>query len=549
MALGNVLHQQVGPGTEWSRVNIAQVVPGVQTPLSWVFWDQMERAFRLAYGQLSLIPRAARDIPDRVDDQYTAIFYGRAATNIGLLQHTLSALPANARDAAGDGLFAWLGDNRSSATRWRRLIVRVKLPLCAFRVQRELAALRDDSHRYWTASLAVLPTERLAETVALLRDAIAAAAHEQATQIVVTTIILVRQGALRSLVRTLGRDDLSTVLMGGYGVSEEGRLAAALYEVARGRSSLEAFLDRYGFYGPAVGELSSRTWREDQSPVQSLLRSMASTPPDDPKAAEDRAVEARTKAQQELLAQRSAIRRWRIRRTLARADRFLPLRVVAKAAYTETIDVVRAAARTAGERLVAAGVIDDREDVFYLTLDELSDAHDLRTNVAERRALRLEYARYEIPMTGTGPPEPRPIDESVSQLVGATGPGTTITGLGASHGVAEGPRPRRARFPRGGGLRAGRHPRLPHDRSELDFALLDGERRRDRHRWHTQPRRDRRPRTRDSMCHQHLQRDAGLAERRPRPSRRRRRRSHRARLGRRARTCVTTQAVAIRPDG
>src|SRR5688572_30692157 len=127
MAPRDVLHQQVGPETEWSRVNIAQVVPGVQTPLSWAFWDEMERAFRLAYGQLSLIPRSARDIPDRVDSQYTAILYGRAATNVGLLQHTLSALPPNARAAAEDGLFTWLGESQSPATRWRRLIVRVKL--------------------------------------------------------------------------------------------------------------------------------------------------------------------------------------------------------------------------------------------------------------------------------------------------------------------------------------------------------------------------------------------------------------------------------------
>ena len=336
-------------------------------------------------------------------------------------------------------MFAGVSANQPSVTRWRRLIVRVKLPLCAFRVRRQLSGLRLDSERYWAASLAALTTAPLTEAIATLRDAIERAAHEQATQIVVTTIILVRQGALRSLLRALGRDDLSTVLSGGYGVSEEGRLAAALYDVECGRSSLEAFLGRYGFYGPAVGELSSFTWREDQAPLRSLLHSMASTAPDDPKVAEDRAVEARITAQHELLAGRGAIRRWRIRRTLARADRVLPLRVVAKAAYTQTIDVVRAAARTAGERLVAAGVIDTRDDVFYLTLDELSDANaDRRKIVAERKELRLAYARCDIPMTGTGPPAPRPIEEPGAQHVGGTDAGTTITGLGASHGIAEG---------------------------------------------------------------------------------------------------------------
>ena len=46
----NVLHQIPGPHVAWSRVNTAESIVGVQTPLSWSFWDQGgELGFRRRY--------------------------------------------------------------------------------------------------------------------------------------------------------------------------------------------------------------------------------------------------------------------------------------------------------------------------------------------------------------------------------------------------------------------------------------------------------------------------------------------------------------------
>ena len=45
----SVLHQVCGPEVDWSRVNTAESIVGVQTPLSWSFWDEGgELGFRLA---------------------------------------------------------------------------------------------------------------------------------------------------------------------------------------------------------------------------------------------------------------------------------------------------------------------------------------------------------------------------------------------------------------------------------------------------------------------------------------------------------------------
>src|SRR4051794_20961638 len=116
----DVLHQHVGPTTEWSRVNIAQVVPGIQTPLSWCMWDEMERSFRSAYTRMGLLPRSEARVPTNIDDQFTAIFYGRAASNLTVLRRALSALPSSANEAARDGLFASIAAESRRATKLRR---------------------------------------------------------------------------------------------------------------------------------------------------------------------------------------------------------------------------------------------------------------------------------------------------------------------------------------------------------------------------------------------------------------------------------------------
>ena len=38
-ALTDPLHRTSGPRTAWTRVNMAEGIPGVLTPLNWSFWD------------------------------------------------------------------------------------------------------------------------------------------------------------------------------------------------------------------------------------------------------------------------------------------------------------------------------------------------------------------------------------------------------------------------------------------------------------------------------------------------------------------------------
>jgi pyruvate,water dikinase len=88
-----------------------------------------------------------------------------------------------------------------------------------------------------------------------------------------------------------------------------------------------------------------------------------------------------------------------------------------------SVDRVRRVLRELGRRLAAAGSIDQPDDVFYLTLDELREAatsapgHDRRPLVAARRA-EIERFRAITPPAALGTPPPAQPDDPVSRALG-----------------------------------------------------------------------------------------------------------------------------------
>ena len=135
----NLLHQHCGPDVDWSRVNTAESIVGVQTPLSWSFWDEGgEQGFRLAYCEMGLLPAVELVIPARIDDQFTALFYGRGATNVSAFRRALDALPFAATDDAEASFFSSRSDaERAGPSRQQRASASLRLPVAALRLDRK----------------------------------------------------------------------------------------------------------------------------------------------------------------------------------------------------------------------------------------------------------------------------------------------------------------------------------------------------------------------------------------------------------------------------
>jgi pyruvate,water dikinase len=435
------LHWESGPDTTWSRVNVAEAIPGVQTPMSWSMWESAgERAFRISYVQLGFLPRSALSVPDDINERFNAVFYGQGACNMDAFRVALSAMPGSGSESAERSFFASRTAFRGrSATGLRKAVVRVWLPVYSLPLPLRLHRMRTASKQFWRTSIDALATAGYDESVAILNEAVDRAAQEIGIQISISTVVSMVHGQIQQLAAAVGRSDLELSLIGGYGTTEEVDIVADLWEVSRGRRRLDGFLAEHGFHGPAEGELSSPSWREDPAPVEALVASFQRMPDDaDPRSVERARRDERVRAESELVRSLTGRRRLEARYVLARGRRFIPLRVVAKAAFTQTFDVARAAVRAAGRHLSATGVIDHPDDVFYLSIKELSSLPaDPRATVEFRRQRRHGYLGIELPLSWKGRPEPVVSDEP-SGPAAATDRDEPIVGLGVSPGIVEG---------------------------------------------------------------------------------------------------------------
>jgi phosphohistidine swiveling domain-containing protein len=419
-------------------VNAAEALPGVSTPLNWTwFGDAVERAFRWTFVDMGVLHPAATVVPASADDRLWGVFYGRAAANLDTFRKLGDLTPGTSGDAIELQIFGTLREGvASSPSRRRYPVVAARLPRSALALPRLLAGHRSAVDEFWRASVQAPPADvdegrrRFAE----------AAARFEAVMRPHTLAAMLAQGIyeqVSNLTAAAGRPGLENRLMTGFGGFEETRLMRELWAVSRDRRTLADFLAVHGYHGPTEGEISSRSWREDSTPVEQLLatyRSMDESA--GPEVVERSRVAEREEATAVLLDALPSAKRPVARLVLRIARHYIPLREVGKTAFLQTLDVGRAAARIVGEDLARRGVLGDPEDVFHLTVAELTDpglSDGIKEAVALRRERREEYLAVKLPESWTGQPEAIPI-----AAVAAAAEGSRITGLAVSPGLVEG---------------------------------------------------------------------------------------------------------------
>jgi rifampicin phosphotransferase len=222
---------------------------------------------------------------------------------------------------------------------------------------------------------------------------------------------------------------------------------------------LDTFLARYGMRGVGEIDLGRPRWREDPAPVIAALRSYLQI--DDSDRAPD-AVFARGAQEAEAAVDRlaAAVRplhrgwfktrlvRWAARRVRALAGQ----RESPKFTIIRLFGVAREGLLASGADLVAAGVLDRPEDIFYLGLAELHrlaeaeaegygkvGAGDLRGVVRERRA-RVDRERHRRQVPRVLLNDGQAFYEGVrsDELTGSADDASVLTGSAVSPGVVEG---------------------------------------------------------------------------------------------------------------
>lgn len=432
------LHQPGDPQSHWSTVNVGEALPGVATPLGWSIWsdigDRMCRDLSYAIG---VFDAAERRQPGPGGNRIISIFFGRIVMRTEWLAAVGDRMPGTTGEVAITGMLGEAPSTMTFAPTMRRYpVIAYRLPYAAMTMPGKVRRLAPEIDAWWRTEIPRLDEVDLDGAVAIF-DGAARRFSETMTAhgIVLFAAITPLINALTALVKRSGVGDVG-VLSGTGGA--EMAMIEDIWKASRGELALADVVANQGFHGPLEGEISSRVWREDPSPLAALIERYAATEDGASPLAREMAVRERLpKMQDEVLAALPVAVRPAVRRLLHHAARTIPLRGVGKASFLQALDVARAAARRVGELLAADGVLADPDDVFYLTVGEITNgvpagASDL---VARRRARRAEYEQLGLPAWWRGTPEPtvtaddEPDDSAVALL----------TGIAASSGVVEGP--------------------------------------------------------------------------------------------------------------
>ncbi|MCX6020997.1 MAG: PEP-utilizing enzyme [Chloroflexi bacterium] len=227
-------------------------------------------------------------------------------------------------------------------------------------------------------------------------------------------------------------------------------------------TALDEFLDQFGYRAAAGEDFSDVLWRADPSFVLAAVRGYVSRPPLDETARRQRLRDERDAIEADLLARCAddpALTQ-EFRETLALARAAWPVRE-SHSFYIEqqSIALVRTIHREVGRRLAARGLLDEGDDVFFLSSREVLAAWDgaFEGDSAElarsRKADYAEQRRMSPPTTlGTPPPADRPrtpgwlglrerqtLNFQGAAVIPPSDSPWALRGIAASRGVVSGP--------------------------------------------------------------------------------------------------------------
>jgi phosphohistidine swiveling domain-containing protein len=189
-----------------------------------------------------------------------------------------------------------------------------------------------------------------------------------------------------------------------------------------------AFLEQYGFLS-AVGTDPSRTsWFENPTVIWQAIGRAALNP----RTTESKNVQAiRAEARDRINASLSVVQRFVFNRLLESTMTYMDLREQSSAVLSEESFELRRIFLAIADQWVAAGILDNREDVFYLTLDEVrgialgdTESAVARANVTRRREEMEADAQIELPdlfCGDTAPAYPIVLPEQNRRLDGISG--------------------------------------------------------------------------------------------------------------------------------
>lgn len=420
----------------WTTVNTSETLVGVLMPLSWAYWEEaIEDGMRRCFHDFGVL--SAREVtdPPQNEERFTAVFAGRYAASINAMRKIGDRMLGTDGDAVEEQILGGISSGIPRQNSIRRYpIILAKMPRVAIGLPKRLDAARRATDAWWkeqTDPAIVADLDGAADRLVAARRRFQDLMRIHAAS---TMLAQAAYDQVKQLSEGAGFEGLERRLVTGYGNFEEAHIAADLWSVPRDRLSMDEFISRHGYHGPREGTIDSRSWRQDRTPLLSLIKTYKEMPDsDDPVDSEQARLDERIAAEEALYGALGRAARPRAKAILGFARRHVPLREVSKAAFLQAIDAGRAAAHADGEWLAKGGHLDDPQDVFFLDLPDVASrrTEGLRTIVEERRAERNHWQELYLPDSWAGIPEP------ITLASRDDGEGE-VAGIAVSSGVVEG---------------------------------------------------------------------------------------------------------------
>lgn len=416
--MDNPMHwRATDPEVLWSPGNVSEAIPGVSSALNWTFIDDaIETAARRGFRAMGILRRDELELGKLAEERFMVCFFGRTVANIEAMRGIGDRTPGTSANAVEQQLFGVVRPGAVNHPTLRRApAVATRAPAVLATIGARQKRLRAEIVEVWREAVVHPPSDldSARRLLARARD-LYTTAFELAT--LASMFSQAIYDRLVMLTESLGLAGLEHRLVTGYDDLLETSLVTDMFRLAHDEIDLATFLLRHGYHGPAEGQMDSLVWREETKPLLALVDRYASRGSDaHPQAAVERQVAVRHEAEAQMLAAAGRLRAPGVRLTLRLARLLIPQREVGKANYTQCIDIARVAARAIGRELVGRGLLQDPEDVFGLTYDEVQSellAGDLSALAAERKAIRDDYLTTDLPAKWTGPPTRVAIDES-----------------------------------------------------------------------------------------------------------------------------------------
>lgn len=453
--------------TEWTSANVQEVLPGLLTPLTITTSRQTSRVgYNLGFQRLKML--------DEDEWQpFMGTFYNRAFLNLTVTKLVADRAFGSSGEAVEEQYLAGDPNAPSARESWpRRLRFKALsvLPLAKTLLQLDAIASRMDQRtRELEREIAALKANELSneELDATLERMIAYGASIFGTHLQVSGVASFGFELTRRLVQPVLKDDTAgrmPSLFSGMAGVESASIGGDIWElavVARNsgiadtirsgsfdpwakelpdgwRAAWRSFVANHGHRGLNEMEASSKSWRRDPAPVVEMVVRYLDLPEDRSPAATLRRQEAERLRLTEAVARRmNPLKRRAFRKVLSEAQGWVALRERTKSVIVRAARIPEYLLPEVQRRLVDGGVIDQDDDLFFLTRDEIGGVlrGEIKESLGERVVRRRrEYERNRhVVLPGRFRGRPVPLSPALPE-----GETTILRGTPVSPGIVTG---------------------------------------------------------------------------------------------------------------